>query len=221
MAQKKVGVVFAGCGVFDGSELTESVLTLLALERNGLQAVCMAPDKPQLHVINHLTGDTMDESRNVLVESARIVRGDIQDIAAVQSAELDALVIPGGFGAAKNLSRFAVDGPSSEVDPEVKRLISEMAAARKPLAFICIAPAIAAQVLGDQGVALTIGNDPDTAKAIESTGARHVNKSVTEYHEDPERRVLSTPAYMLGQGPLEVSKGIDGLIHTLAQWLEA
>lgn len=220
MAQKKVGVVFAGCGVFDGSEVTESVLTLLALERNGLQPVCMAPDKPQLHVINHLTGETMDESRNVLVESARIVRGDIQDVAAVQSGELDAMVIPGGFGAAKNLSRFAVDGPASEVDPEVRRLITEMSGARKPLAFICIAPAIAAQVLGDQGVELTIGTDPDTAKAVESTGARHVNKSVTEYHEDPERRVLSTPAYMLGQGPLEVSKGIDGLINTLARWLE-
>lgn len=221
MPKKKVGVILAGCGVFDGSEVTESVLTLLALERNGLEPVCMAPDKPQLHVINHLTGETTSESRNVLVEAARIPRGNIQDIATVQASELDALVIPGGFGAAKNLTRFAVDGPTAEVDPETKRLVTGMAGARKPLAFICIAPAIAAQVLGEQGVEVTIGTDADTAKAIESCGARHIEKSVSEYHEDPERRVLSTPAYMLGEGPLEVSRGIDGLINTLAQWLEA
>ncbi|HSH09810.1 MAG TPA: isoprenoid biosynthesis glyoxalase ElbB, partial [Oceanipulchritudo sp.] len=168
---KKVGVLLSGCGVFDGSEIHEAVLTLLALERAGVQAVCMAPDKEQLHVINHLTGKETGESRNVLVESARIARGNIENLAAVSAADLDALVLPGGFGAAKNLSRFAVDGPAGEVDPEVRRLVEEMNAARKPIGLICISPAIGAQILGRNGVEVTIGNDSKTAAAIESCGA--------------------------------------------------
>ena len=216
---KKVGVIFAGCGVFDGSEIHESVLTLLALEKAGAQAVCMAPNKDQLHVINHLTGkEEPEQRRNVLVESARIARGNIEDIASVSSTDLDALVVPGGFGAAKNLSRFAVDGPEGEVDPDVRRLIEEMAAARKPIGLICISPAVGAQVLGKNGIEVTIGNDAGTASAIESCGARHVNCGVTEIHMDQEHRILSTPAYMLGQNLLEVSKGIEKLVQTLVDW---
>jgi enhancing lycopene biosynthesis protein 2 len=217
---KKVGVLFAGCGVFDGSEIQESVLTLLALERAGLDVLCMAPNKPQAHVINHLTG-TVEEgaSRNVLVESARIVRGNIEDVSTVRAEDLSALVIPGGFGAAKNLTRFAFEGVGGEVDPEVKRLLQELFSAGKPIGLICIAPVIGAQVLGSAGIEVTIGNDPDTAAAIESCGARHINCDVGAVYEDVARKILSTPAYMLGRSVHEVSLGIDKLILRLKEWL--
>ena len=205
--------------MFDGSEIHEAVLTLLALERAGAQAVCMAPDKDQLHVVNHLTGkEEPGEKRNVLVEAARIARGNIENLASVSAGDLDALVVPGGFGAAKNLSRFAVDGATGEVDPEVRRLLEEMAAARKPIGLICIAPAIGAQVLGKTGIEVTIGNDAATAAAIESCGARHVTCDVTGIHMDQAHKVISTPAYMLGHNILEVSKGIEKLVQTLVDW---
>jgi enhancing lycopene biosynthesis protein 2 len=215
---KKVGVILSGCGVYDGAEIHESVLTLMALEKAGAEAVCMAPDKEQLHVINHISGEEMPESRNVLVESARIARGNIRDLAGVGADEIDALVLPGGFGAAKNLSRFAVDGAQGEVDPEVRRLVEAMFAASKPIGFICISPAVGAQILGRTGLEVTIGNDEGTASAIESCGARHVACGVTEIHIDKERKVISTPAYMLGQNIIEVSKGIDKLVQTLVEW---
>jgi enhancing lycopene biosynthesis protein 2 len=217
---KKVGVLLSGCGVFDGAEIQESVLTLLALAKAGAEAVCMAPDKEQHHVINHLTGKESGERRNVLVESARIVRGNIEDLAGVAAEDLDALILPGGFGAAKNLSSFAFDGASAEVDPQVRRLVRDMFSARKPLGFICISPAIAARVLGETGVELTIGDDSGTAAAIESCGARHVACGVTEIHIDAERKVISTPAYMLGKDILEVSKGIEKLVQTLMEWIK-
>ncbi len=216
---KKVGVVLAGCGVFDGAEIHESVLTLLALEKAGVEAVCMAPDKEQLHVINHLTGEVADESRNVLVESARIARGNVRDLASVSADELDALVVPGGFGAAKNLSKFAVEGPGSEVDAGMKKLVEDMNAAGKPIGFICISPAVGAQILGKTGVEVTIGTDEGTAAAVETTGAKHVSCGVTEIHVDNERKVVSTPAYMLGQNILEVSEGIGKLVETLVEWI--
>jgi enhancing lycopene biosynthesis protein 2 len=206
--------------VFDGAEIHESVLTLMALEKAGAEAVCMAPDKEQLHVINHLTGEEMPESRNVLVESARIARGKIEDIATLGEESLDALVLPGGFGAAKNLSRFAVDGPDGAVDPDVRRLVEAMFAAGKPVGFICISPAVGAQILGRTGLEVTIGNDEATARAIESCGARHIACGVTEIHTDEERKVVSTPAYMLGQNILEVSKGIEKLVQTLVEWTD-
>ncbi len=215
---KKVGVVLSGCGVFDGAEIHESVLTLLALDRAGAEAVCMAPDVAQHHVINHLKGEETDEKRNVLVESARIARGNIEDIAGVRADDLDAVIFPGGFGAAKNLCTFAFDGPNATVNPEVERLLKEMFAARKPIGLICIAPALGAKVLGDSGVELTIGNDADTAAGIEATGAKHINCAVTETHEDPERRVVSTPAYMLGKGIGEVADGIEKLVRTVVLW---
>jgi enhancing lycopene biosynthesis protein 2 len=217
---KKVGVLLSGCGVYDGAEINESVLTLLALARAGVKAVCMAPDRDQHHVINHLTGKETGERRNVLVESARIARGDIEDVAAVTADDLDALIIPGGFGAAKNLSTFAVDGAQAEVDPGVRRLIRDMFSARKPLGFICISPAVAARVLGETGVELTIGNDADTAAAMEACGARHVVCGVREIHIDPQRKVVSTPAYMLGKDILEVSDGIGKLVQTVVEWMD-
>ena len=146
---KKIGVVLSGCGVFDGAEIHESVITLLAIDRAGAQAVCMAPNVDQMHVINHLTGEeAQGESRNVLVEAARIARGEIKDISTVKADDIDALVFPGGFGAAKNLSSFAVNGENCNVNPEVMRLVKEFAAKQKPQAALCIAPAMMATQLG-------------------------------------------------------------------------
>ncbi len=216
---KKVGVLLAGCGVFDGAEITESVLTLLAIEKQGAEAICMAPNKEQLHVINHLTGEVVDERRNVLVEAARIARGNILDLATVSAQDIDALIVPGGFGAAKNFSGFAVDGPASEVDPQVRALVEAMFAAGKPIGLICISPAVGAQILGNQGIEVTIGTDSDTAAAVESCGAVHVNCSVTEIHVDEKNKLVSTPAYMLGQNVLDVSKGIDGLVEQVIEWI--
>lgn len=215
---KKIGVLLSGCGVFDGAEIQEAVLTLLAIHRNGGEAVCMAPNVEQMHVVNHLTGDEMDETRNVLVEAARIARGNVEDVAAVSAEDIDALVLPGGFGAAKNLCNFAKEGAEGVVNPDVKRLIEEVFGARKPLGLICIAPAVGAMVLGKNGIEITIGNDEGTAKQLESLGARHINCAVDEIHIDPERKVVSTPAYMLGQNVAEVSDGIEKLVETVLEW---
>lgn len=217
----KVGVLLAGCGVFDGAEVTESVLSLLALEKVGATPVCMAPNVNQMHVINHLTGKEMEESRNVLVEAARIARGAIEDVAAVSADDLDALLLPGGFGAAKNLSDFAVKGPDCTVEPSVAKLVEAMHAARKPLAFLCIAPAVAAKLLGGEGVELTIGNDPETAGALEKLGAKHIIRATCDIHEDPVRRVVSTPAYMTGKSVSEVAEGIEKCVQALVAMIPA
>lgn len=209
----KVGVILSGCGVYDGSEIYESVLTLLALDRAGAEVVCMAPDREQFHVINHLNGDEVkEEKRNVLVEAARLARGKVVDIATVEAASLDALILPGGFGAAKNLCDFAVSGPECSVDPGVEELIGEVQRAGKPIGFICIAPAIAAKVLGSAKVELTIGTDPDTAAGLEAMGAIHRECDVGGIVVDSKNKVVSTPAYMLGERISEVAEGIDKLV---------
>lgn len=209
----KVGLILSGCGVYDGSEIYESVLTLLALDRAGAEAVCMAPEKPQMHVINHLTGEVAEgESREVLVEAARVARGEIQPIGKVDPASLDALILPGGFGAAKNLSDFAVKGADCTVDESVAGMITAVREAGKPIGFICISPAIAAKVLGADKVKLTIGEDPDTAAALESMGAQHQNCGVTGIVVDETLGVVSTPTYMLGKRISEVAEGIEALV---------
>jgi enhancing lycopene biosynthesis protein 2 len=214
---KKIGVVLSGCGVYDGSEINETVITLLAIDRAGAEAVCMAPNVEQMHVINHLVGEPVEgETRNVLVESARIARGNIKDIAEVKATDLDALVLPGGFGAAKNLCDFAVKGPECEVNPDVARLVKEIVAARKPLAGICIAPALLARVLGPiNSPALTIGNDQDTAAALNKMGARHVDCPVREVVIDEQNRIISTPAYMLAGSISEAADGIEKAVRAL------
>jgi len=218
--KKKIGVVLSGCGVFDGAEIHEAVLTLLAIDRAGAEAVCMAPDIPQHHVINHLTGKPVEESRNVLVESARIARGNIEDLAGMTSEDIDALILPGGFGAAKNLSSFAFEGADAEVNDDLRRLLREVHAAGKPIGLICISPAVGACVFGELGVDLTIGNDPGTAAAIEKTGAHHIACSVRETVEDEAHRIVSTPAYMLGRSISEVADGIEALVRTVIEWTQ-
>ena len=212
MTRPRVGVVLAGCGVYDGTEIHEAVLTLLALDRAGAQAVCAAPNAPQLHVIDHLTGEVTGESRNVLVESARIARGNVADLASVTGADVDALILPGGFGAAKNLCDFAVKGAACSVHPEVARLVREVHAQGKPIGAICIAPALIARLLGDEHPRLTIGSDAGTAAAIEAMGGRHVACGTEGTVVDRERRIVTTPAYMLAGWIAETAVGIEKLV---------
>lgn len=209
---KKIGVLLSGCGVFDGSEIHESVLALLALDRAGADIVCMAPDIDQFHVVDHLTQEVTEEKRNVLVESARIARGQIRDLAAVSADDIDGLIMPGGFGAAKNLSDFAVKGQEATVHPAVSHLLKAMLDAGKPVGAICISPAVVAGALGDRGPEVTIGSDEETALAIEGLGGRHRVCTVDMIHHDEKNRIVSTPAYMLGSSVKDVAEGIEKLV---------
>jgi len=220
MAKKKIGVVLSGCGVYDGSEIHEAVITLLALDRAGAEAVCMAPDMEQMHVVNHLTGEVAEgEKRNVLVESARIARGNIRDVKEIKAGELDGLIFPGGFGAAKNLCDFAVKGPGCDIHPEVARLVREVIRTKKPLAAICIAPALVSKVLGDDQLAhrLTIGTDVDTAKALEAMGSTHESCPVSEFIIDRDNKLVSTPAYMLAGRISEAAEGIEKTVKAVLE----
>jgi enhancing lycopene biosynthesis protein 2 len=214
---KKVGVLLSGCGVFDGSEIHEAVLTLLYLDQAGAEVLCMAPDMDQLHVIDHTTQAQVDQKRNVLAESARIARGAIVDLATVTAAQLDALIVPGGFGAAKNLSDFAVKGPSAAVHPEVQRILDEMLAAKKCIGALCIAPATLARALGAHHPELTIGNDMGTAAAIETMGGRHHACGVGDIHVDTAHKIVTTPAYMLGPDIKDIAVGIEKLVKKVVE----
>lgn len=211
----KVGVLLSGCGVFDGAEIHESVLTLLALDLKGAEIVCCAPNTRQAGVIDHATQEPSDETRNILKESARIARGEIRDVATLKVEEIDALIMPGGFGAAKNLSNFAEKGSDCTVHADVEKLVSDCLAEGKPVGAICIAPATLARIAANRGinVKVTIGNDPDTAKAITAMGCTHEQRPVTEITVDEQYKIVSTPAYMLGSGPAEVYEGIRKLVN--------
>jgi enhancing lycopene biosynthesis protein 2 len=216
MRAKRIGVVLAGCGVQDGAEIHESVLTLLALDRAGAEIVCMAPDRDQADVINHVTGQPTGERRNVLVEAARIARGKIRAVTAVQATELDGIVLPGGFGAAKNICTFAADGAACSVDPGVAALLRDMHATGKPIAALCIAPAVLAALFGKNlQPELTIGNDPDTAAALERMGARHRTATVTEVVVDRRNRFVTTPCYMYDARLRDVAAGAEKAIQEL------
>ncbi len=209
---KKVAVVLSGCGVYDGAEINEVVLTLLALEQQGAEYQCFAPDIEQMHVINHLTGDEMSESRNVLVESARIVRGNVRDLAEANAADYDALLVPGGFGAAKNLSDFAVSGSDMSVQQGLLNIAQAMHKADKPVGLVCIAPTMAAKIFGE-GVECTIGNDSETAATIEAMGARHIECPVNEACIDKSNKLVTTPAYMLAGSISEAAQGINECVR--------
>lgn len=213
---KKVAVILSGSGVYDGAEIQESVITLLRLDQRGAQVQCFAPNIAQLHVINHLTGEEMPESRNVLVESARIARGKVKDIRDADVEDFDALIVPGGFGAAKNLSNFAIEGAGCTVQPEVLALAEAFAEAGKPVGLICISPALAAKIYGP-GVTCTIGNDADTAAAMNKMGATHEECAVTEIVEDKARKLVTTPAYMLAQTISEAASGINKLVDRVLE----
>jgi len=213
--KKRIGVVLSGCGVYDGSEIHEAVLTLLAIDRSGAEAICMAPDI-ELAEIDHLAGQPTGAKRNVLIESARIARGNIINITRVKADDLDAIIFPGGFGAAKNLCDFATKGAEASVQPEVARLLKEMAAAKKPIGAICIAPALIAAVLGKEyAPAITIGNDAGTAAAINATGSIHQNCPVRELVIDSKNRIVTTPAYMLAGCISEAAEGIEKAVKAV------
>ena len=216
----KIGVVLSGCGVMDGSEIHESVLTLLALARAGAEAVCMAPSIDQLQTVNHLSGQETREKRNVLVESARIARGKIRDIKEVKAKDVDALIFPGGYGAAKNLCTFATDGADCKVQPDVARLVKEVREAAKPIGAICIAPALIAKILSGSGVEVTIGTDRGTAQAIEKLGAKHKPCSVHEIWIDSRHKIVTTPAYMLAQNAAEAWEGIEKLVNEVLNLIQ-
>ena len=215
----KVGVVLSGCGVYDGSEIHEAVLTLLALDKAGATAVCIAPNVEQQTVVNHRTGKPAEDTRNVLDEAARIARGKITDVAKVKSSDLDAVILPGGFGAAKNLCNFASAGSKARAEPQVARLLREMHKAKKPIAALCIAPAVLASVFRDENarVKLTIGSDEKTAKALEEMGAKHIVCPVDEYRVDEEQRVITSPAYMYDARISEVAAGIERTVKELVR----
>lgn len=211
----KVAVVLSGCGVYDGAEIHESVLTLLAINRQGGDYQCFAPDVPQAHVIDHRTGTETGETRNVLTESARIARGRIEDLANFRAEDFDALVFPGGFGAAKNLSSFAFDGPDCTVQKDVAAAIEAMRAAGKPIGALCISPAIMAKVMGD--VELTIGSDAGTAAALGKMGARHKTAGHGEVVVDRKARLATTPCYMLDASIGQIAEGADNVVRAVLE----
>jgi enhancing lycopene biosynthesis protein 2 len=206
---KRVGVVLSGCGVFDGSEIHEAVSVLIALDKHGAAVQCIAPNISQMHTIDHLAGKPAEENRNVLVESARIARGMVKDIAKVSAAEFDAIIFPGGFGAAKNLCDFAVKGADCTVNADVARLCKEMSAAKKPIGFACIAPVIAAKLFG---ATVTIGDDKVTAEAIEKMGGKHQNAGPTDICVDESRKIVTTPCYMYDSSPAQVFAGAETMV---------
>lgn len=212
-SMKKFAVILAGCGVFDGAEIHEATLTLLAIKKYGAEYALFAPDVQQHHVINHLTGKEMAETRNVLVESARIARGKIRPMSDFAARDVDALVFPGGFGVAKNLCSFAFDGPACVINPEVEKAVKDMASLKKPIGALCISPVLLARVLGN--VQVTIGNDASTAEQIEKMGATHINTGHGEVVRDSGRPVFTTPCYMLDADILQIAEGAENIVKAI------
>lgn len=213
---KKIAVILSGCGVYDGTEIHEAVLCLLHLARQGAHYQCFAPDKPQHHVLDHRTGAENSEQRNVLTEAARIARGDIQPLSELDAGNFDGLLLPGGFGVAKNLSNFAVEGAGCEVDSQVLAACGAFAQARKPSGYCCIAPVLIPKVY-PAGVKGTIGTDAATAEAFIAMGGEHIGCAVTDVVEDEHYKVISTPAYMLAQSITEADTGIGKLVKRLLE----
>jgi len=218
---KKIGVVLSGCGVFDGSEIHEATLALLYLDKAGVQVQCFAPDVAQSDVIDHASGQAAGEDRNCLTEAARIARGEIKPMSELNVDELDALILPGGFGAAKNLCSLAEDGPACKVNPEVAEAIRNAVAKAKVVGAMCIAPALVARALRDTEAhpVLTVGNDPGTAEAINAMNATHEEAGVSEIVTDEKNRIVSTPAYMLAQRISEVSEGVEKLVNKVVSMI--
>ena len=216
----KIAIILSGCGFLDGSEIYESVLTFLALDRAGAEYQCFAPNIPQKRVVNYLTKEPLvNVSRNVLEESARLARGAIKDIAEANPKEFAAIIFPGGFGAALNLCDFAEKGGDAEVNPQVLSIAKSFKETNKPLGFICIAPAMIPLICG-KGVTMTIGNDQSTAQTVESMGAVHQSCLATDIVIDQAHKVVSTPAYMLGKSIAEVATGIEKLVKAVLELIE-
>jgi len=228
---KRIGVLLSGNGVYDGSEIHESVFTLLALDQHGAEAVCIAPNVSQHHVVNHLTGDEMDETRNVLVESARIARGAIQDIRELDVASLDGLAIPGGFGTAKNHTQWAFNGPDGTINEDVRTLIQSCVRAGKPIAALCMGPTTVAKALEGTGIQaqLTVGTTEESSpyeieaisQGMEKVGATAEMKSVREITVDTDNRIVSAPCYMMEARISDVHNNIQQAIRQLMELVDA
>ncbi|MFT4680176.1 MAG: enhancing lycopene biosynthesis protein 2 [Granulosicoccus sp.] len=225
MMSKKVGVLLSGCGVYDGSEIQESVFTLLAIAENGGESVCMAPNKDQHHVLDHTNGNEMNQQRNVLVEAARIARGEISDLAVIDIEDLDALVIPGGFGAAKNLTQWAFNGPDGNIEKGVKQIIMDMVSARKPIVGLCMGPTVIAKALEETEIHahLTVGTDKEPSpyeigaisQGMEKAGAIAEMKTKTEILVDEANLIITAPCYMMEASIVEVHANIKQAINQL------
>lgn len=212
---KKFAIVIAGSGVFDGAEIHEAVMTMLAVKKAGDDYQMFAPDAMQHHVINHLTGEEMPENRNVLVESARIARGNIKPLAEYDAKQYDALIFPGGFGVAKNLCTFAFDGPDCKVNPDVEKAVLTTHALKKPIGALCIAPALISRLLGD--VEVTIGEDAGTAEAIAKMGSKHIKTTHGEVVFDKKNNVFSTPCYMLNASIADIELGARNIVNAMLE----
>jgi len=215
MEKNRVAVVLSGCGVFDGAEIHESVLSLLELERQGAEYQCFAPDIPQHHVIDHITGNEMDETRSVLVESARIARGNIKPLGEFSANDFDALMLPGGFGAAKNLSSLAFDGPGCSVNADLKNAVNAMIDSGKPIGALCITPAVLAKILEGKAATLTIGSDPETIGAIEAMGGQHQETTHGEVVVDERLKLVTSPCYMLDASISQIAEGAEKTVRVL------
>ncbi len=213
--KRKFAVILAGCGVYDGAEIHEAVMTLYAVDKNGGTYEIFAPDIEQHHVVNHLTGQPSDETRNVLVEAARIARGDIHPLSEFRASYFDILIIPGGFGVAKNLSNYAFNGSDCTVNTDVERAILDMHSAGKPIGALCISPVILARVLGD--VSLTIGQDPHTADDIIQMGAKHQPTQQREVIIDRKNKIATNPCYMLNSSLTDIAEGADNTVRALLE----
>ena len=216
---KQVALILSGCGVFDGSEIYETTLTLLRLDQLGIAYECFAPDVAQHHVINHGTGDEMEETRNVLVESARLARGKVRPLEELSADDFDALILPGGFGAAKNLCDFAVKGEDLELVAGLQDAVQPFHAAGKPIGVMCIAPVMVPKLLGE-GISVTIGNDASVSGAISAQGGLHKSCEVTDIVVDAANRVVTTPAYLLAERISEAAQGIFKLVERIDSWIE-
>jgi len=212
---KKIAVVLAGNGVYDGAEIHEATLTLLAIARDGAQYQCFAPDIDQAHVINHLTGKEMPEKRNVLVEAARIARGNIKPLSEYNAKDFDAIVFPGGFGAAKNLCTFAFDGIDCKVNPDVEKAVRDTVAEEKPVGALCISPVLITKILGD--VIVTIGQDEATLQAIEKMGGTHKKTSHGQIVVDEKYKVITTPCYMLDATIDQIADGAEKVVKKILE----
>jgi len=212
---KKIAVILSGSGVYDGSEIHEATLTMYSIVKNGATYEVFAPDIDQHHVINHITGEEMPEKRNVLIESARISRGQIKNLSEFKAAAFDALILPGGFGAAKNLSTFAFDGADCKVNLDTEKAIRSMVEQKKPVGAICIAPVIIAKILGD--VELTIGQDKETANAVKTMGAKHKDTTHGEVIIDQNNKIVTTPCYMLDANIVQIGDGANNIVKAVLE----
>lgn len=221
----RIGVLLSGCGVYDGAEIHEATMTLLSIAEIGAEAVCISVDKDQHHVVNHLNGEEMNEKRNMLVESARIARGNITNIKDIDPADIDGLVIPGGFGSAKNFTSWAFDGPDGTILPEIKLLIVNLINVGKPIAALCVSPVVMAKALEDANLhpKMTIGSDQEKSPydisgfsgGLESLGTKTEMKTVQEILIDTENKIVTAPCYMMDASILDIRKNVRSAIEAL------